>query len=130
LIDVFQPLDPDWTPYGTSFGLRWSPWLESEDSRTCVLSFTGHHYVGFRKVTIRKPWVKGKPPDLEVEDHDTYGLCLHLSTDSFVEFEDAVCGSQHKPPLVVAILTNLGMDTWQRRILPRADFHRVQPEAV
>ncbi|KAL2267129.1 hypothetical protein VTJ83DRAFT_4406 [Remersonia thermophila] len=85
-----NPLDPDWVPHGTSFGLRWSPWLETADSRTCVLSYIDRNYVGFRRITIRNPWVKGEAPNLEVEDRDMYGICLHLSTDAFVEFEDAI----------------------------------------
>ncbi|KAK4134023.1 hypothetical protein BT67DRAFT_496799 [Trichocladium antarcticum] len=81
-------MDPDYVPCGTSFGLRWGPWLETGNSRTCVLSFVDRNYVGFRSITIKEPWVKGEVPSLEVGDKDTYGKCLHLSTDVFVEFED------------------------------------------
>ncbi|KAH8911556.1 hypothetical protein BR93DRAFT_348852 [Coniochaeta sp. PMI_546] len=82
--------DPDWTPCGTCFGLRWSPWLLSQDSRTCILSYFGKNYVGFRKVTLQTPWAKGADPDIVVDTSDTFGKCLHLSTDGFVEFEDAI----------------------------------------
>lgn len=47
-------------------------------------------YVGFRKVTIKDTWVRGESPSLEVGSKDTHGMCVHLSTDAFVEFEDAV----------------------------------------
>lgn len=82
--------DPDWCPDGTCFGLRWSPWLSSPDSRTCILSYFDKNYVGFRKVTLRTPWARGTDPDIAVDPSDTYGQCLHLSTDGFLEFEDAI----------------------------------------
>ncbi|AEO55012.1 hypothetical protein MYCTH_2298343 [Thermothelomyces thermophilus ATCC 42464] len=83
-------LDPDWVPFGTSFGLRWGPWLHTGGSHTCVLSFMDRGYVGFRKVTIKDTWVRGESPSLEVGSEDTHGICVHLSTDAFLEFEDAV----------------------------------------
>ncbi|KAL2164792.1 hypothetical protein VTH06DRAFT_88 [Thermothelomyces fergusii] len=83
-------LDPDWVPFGTSFGLRWGPWLHTGGSRTCVLSFMDRSYVGFRKVTIEETWVRGEAPSLEVGSEDTHGMCVHLSTDAFVVFEDAI----------------------------------------
>lgn len=82
--------DPDWVPCGTSFGLRWSPWLSPEGSRSCVLSYVTRNYVGFRKITVKTPWVPGTVPDVTVEASDCYGRCVFLSTDSFVEFEDAI----------------------------------------
>lgn len=82
--------DPDWVPSGTCFGLRWSPWLSANDSKTCVLSYFDRNYVGFRKVTLRTPWGRGADPDIVVPDSDTYGKCVHLSTDGFAEFEDAI----------------------------------------
>ncbi|KAK4125606.1 hypothetical protein N657DRAFT_567815, partial [Parathielavia appendiculata] len=85
-----NPLDPDYVPCGTSFGLKWGPWLQTGDTRTCVLSFIDRSYVGFRKVTIREPWIRGKLPKIEIGRKDAYGMCVHLSTDSFVEFEDAI----------------------------------------
>ncbi|KAK0715052.1 hypothetical protein B0H67DRAFT_232908 [Lasiosphaeris hirsuta] len=82
-------MDPHWVPHGTSFGLNWSPWLETDGSRICVLSFIDRNYVGFRKITMKTPWVRGVLPEIQVGDKDTYGKCLYMSTDSFVEFEDA-----------------------------------------
>jgi len=83
-------MDIDYVPFGTSFGLNFSPWLETDGYRTCLLSFIDRNYVGFRSITVQKPWVRGELPKLKVEDVDSYGNCLHLSTDAFVEFEDAV----------------------------------------
>jgi hypothetical protein len=80
----------DWVPHGTSFGLQWGPWLQNAGSRTCVISFVDRNYVGFRKVTIKDEWARGELPSVKVEKEDTHGLCVHLSTDAFVEFEDAV----------------------------------------
>ncbi|KAK4103406.1 hypothetical protein N658DRAFT_493890 [Parathielavia hyrcaniae] len=85
-----NPLDPDYVPCGTSFGLKWGPWLQTGGTRTCVLSFTDRSYVGFRKITIKEPWVRGQLPEIEIGREDAYGMCVHLSTDSFVEFEDVV----------------------------------------
>lgn len=83
-------MDPDFVPCGTSFGLCWGPWLETNDSRTCILSFTDRNYVGFKKVTIKGPWTRGELPRLEVQSDDIDGRCLHLSSDAFVEFEGGV----------------------------------------
>ncbi|KAK3688265.1 gpi-anchor transamidase-like protein [Podospora appendiculata] len=83
-------MDPDWAPCGTSFGLTFSPWFENEDSRVCVLSFVDKNYVGFRRITIKKPWARGELPDIEVGSEDIFGNCLHLTTDAFVEFENAL----------------------------------------
>ncbi|GAB1319216.1 Gpi-anchor transamidase-like protein [Madurella fahalii] len=83
-------MDPDFVPCGTSFGLRWGPWLETDGSRTCVLSFTDRNYVGFKRVTVKDPWIRGELPNLEVESNDIDGRCLHLSSDAFVEFEDGI----------------------------------------
>lgn len=83
-------MDPDWVPFGTSFDINFSPWVEEGDGRSCLLSYVDRNYVGFRKVTLASNWKRGELPELKFEETDTYGRCLHLSTDSFVEFEDAV----------------------------------------
>jgi hypothetical protein len=82
--------DPDWTPSGSAFGLRWSPWLSPEGSRSCFLSYVAKNYVGFRKIAVKTPWLPGTLPEVTVEESDSYGVCHFLSTDSFVEFEDAI----------------------------------------
>ena len=55
-----------------------------------MLSFTDRNYVGFRKITVTDRWVRGELPSVKVEAKDTYGMCVHLSADAFVEFEEAV----------------------------------------
>ncbi|KAL2133377.1 hypothetical protein VTI74DRAFT_2465 [Chaetomium olivicolor] len=85
-----NPTDPDYIPSGTSFGLKWGPWLQDGNTRTSVLSYIDRNHVGFRRITIKDPWVRGELPALDVESRDTYGMCLHLSTDAFVEFEDGI----------------------------------------
>lgn len=84
-------MDPDYVPCGTSFGLKWGPWLQNDDSRTSVLSYIDRNHVGFRKITLKDSWVRGELPTLNIEKEDTYGMCLNLSVDAFVEFEDGVC---------------------------------------
>ena len=64
--------------------------MQTGDARTCVLSFTDRNYVGFRKITVQDRWARGELPSVEIEANDTYGMCVHLSADAFVEFEDAV----------------------------------------
>ncbi|KAK3318767.1 gpi-anchor transamidase-like protein [Apodospora peruviana] len=82
--------DPDWSPCGTSFGLKWTPWVQTEDAQTCILSFIDRNYIGFRRIRIEKPWVRGDLPKVVADDQDIFGKCLYLSTDAFVEFEDAI----------------------------------------
>ncbi|KAL2143613.1 hypothetical protein VTI28DRAFT_10198 [Corynascus sepedonium] len=83
-------LDPDWVPFGTSFGLKWGPWLRTGGYLTCVLSFMDRGYVGFRRITLKDSWTRGDSPTLEVGSDDIHGMCVHLSADAFVEFEDAI----------------------------------------
>lgn len=63
---------------------------------TCLMSFIDRNYVGFRKITVKTPWVRGEVPQIEVDKEDIFGKCLHLATDAFVEFENAVsCYGQY-----------------------------------
>lgn len=55
-----------------------------------MLSYFDKNYVGFRKITLHTPWARGTNPDITVDTADTYGKCITLSTDGFVEFEDAI----------------------------------------
>ncbi|RYP05483.1 hypothetical protein DL765_009832 [Monosporascus sp. GIB2] len=89
------PWDPDWVPCGTTFGLRWSPWLSAPDSKTCILSYCARNYIGFRKITLQSPWIRGTGCGITVAPSDTHGHCTFLSTDSFVEFEDAIWTKGH-----------------------------------
>ncbi|KAH8900272.1 hypothetical protein GQ53DRAFT_776930 [Thozetella sp. PMI_491] len=82
--------DPTWTPFGTAFALSFSPWLTSSDARSCLLSYVDRGYVGFRVVTLKNPWERLKIPNIRVSEHDVYGECVHNSSDSFFEFEDAI----------------------------------------
>ncbi|AEO66569.1 uncharacterized protein THITE_2144092 [Thermothielavioides terrestris NRRL 8126] len=88
--EAVKSTDTDWVPCGTSFGLRWGPWLQDGDARSCALSFIDRNYVGFRRVTIKEPWVRGELPNLEVGSGDMHGVCVHLSADAFVEFENCI----------------------------------------
>lgn len=54
------------------------------------MAYMSQNYVGFRRVTITADWVRGEQPHVEVEGSDTISTCLFLSSDAFVEFEDAV----------------------------------------
>jgi len=57
---------------------------------TCIISFVDRNYIGFRRVTVQSPWARGQLPQIEVDKQDIFGKCLHLATDAFVEFENAV----------------------------------------
>lgn len=81
--------DPTYTPQGTSFGLRWSPWLTTGDKKMAALAYVAPGYIGFRKITIVTDW-QGAKPSLRVDKKDLDGICADLSTDAFVEWEDAV----------------------------------------
>ena len=83
-------MDPDYVPNGTPFSLKWSPWVSSGDSRIASLAFISSNYVGFRRIAIEGGWEKVQEPTIAVEDSDTTGICLSLSTDAFVEWEDTV----------------------------------------
>ena len=92
-LTTVQTMDPDWTPYGTSFGVNWSPWYETGGTRTCLLSFVDRNYLGFRRISIKGEWTRGEIPDVDIANSDSYGRCIHLSTDAFVEFEEEVRGT-------------------------------------
>jgi len=82
--------EADFVPSGSAFGLRWSPWYVKSGSRTATLAYIARDHVGFRRVTIQGDWEAGHDPVLEVEAADTTGICMPLSTDALVEWEDAV----------------------------------------
>ncbi|KAK4199992.1 hypothetical protein QBC40DRAFT_77149 [Triangularia verruculosa] len=83
-------MDPDYVPCGTSFGLSFGPWLKDDGGHTCVLAYLDRNYVGFRKLRIFHPWNRGQPPKLQIENSDTHGQCVHLTTEGFVEFEQGL----------------------------------------
>ncbi len=83
--------DPDYMPRGSSFGLAWSPWLtEGSVKKTAILSYIDNNYVGFRRITIEGDWRDTTCPTLSVDKQDSEHSCVFLSTDAFVEWEDAV----------------------------------------
>ncbi|KAK4226755.1 hypothetical protein QBC38DRAFT_479874 [Podospora fimiseda] len=83
-------MDPNFVPCGTSFGVNWGPWLHGPGYRTCVISHIDRNYIGFRKITVKSPWIRGELPEITVDKTDLTGRCVHLTTDSFVEFENGV----------------------------------------
>lgn len=73
------------------------------DTRTATISYIGRNYVGFRKVTLKTRWEIESPPEVEVAASDTTSLCLSLSTDAFVKWEDMVWTTNS--PLYLTLLT-------------------------
>ncbi|KAI1108473.1 hypothetical protein F5Y14DRAFT_436091 [Nemania sp. NC0429] len=85
-----DPTDPDYVRNSSSFALSWSPWLHRKSSQTSIISYVSHNYVGFRQVTINNPGGKREVPSLHVDSADAGGVCLHLSIDAFVIWEDQI----------------------------------------
>ncbi|KAI0435252.1 hypothetical protein F5Y09DRAFT_293587 [Xylaria sp. FL1042] len=85
-----DPTDPDYTYTSSSFALSWSPWLRRGSSLTCMLSYVSHNYIGFRQITIDESEDGLDLPSVHVNRGDASGVCLHLSTDAFVVWEDKI----------------------------------------
>ncbi|GAW20543.1 hypothetical protein ANO14919_100510 [Xylariales sp. No.14919] len=85
-----DPTDPDYACTSSSFALSWSPWLKRGRSLTSILSYVSHNYIGFRQITIDEPGEGASLPSVHVGRADASGVCLHLSTDSFVVWEDKI----------------------------------------
>jgi hypothetical protein len=83
-------LDPDFVPYYTSYGLRWSPWITSGDGRVAAICVISRNHVGFRRIKLASNWRDDKLPMLAVDDDDLLGQCVHMGIDSFAEWEDPV----------------------------------------
>ncbi|KAM3502598.1 hypothetical protein MY10362_004752 [Beauveria mimosiformis] len=81
-------LDPDFASSGSAFSLKWSPWVTHEGKQIAALSYIAHNHVGFRRVVIEESWRQGETPSVKVDQHDMKGICLFLSTDAFVEWEN------------------------------------------
>lgn len=116
-------------PYGTSFGINWTPWLRTEDSMTCIISFVDRNYIGFRRITVKTPWARGHLPQIEVDKQDIFGKCLHLSTDAFVEFENAV-SLCHFLVTVYGISQSLDLDAGRDQKVSRSGRYRIQGDAL
>jgi hypothetical protein len=87
--------DPDYVPHGSAFSLKWSPWFNDQGKRVAILAYLAKNHVGFRKITILSNWERGHPPHIEVEKADMAAICMFLSTDAYIEWEDLVRGSWH-----------------------------------
>jgi hypothetical protein len=101
-------MDPDYTPGSTAFSLKWSPWSFSGGLRIASLAVISKNHVGFRKIAIKVGWEPGQEPSIEVEDSDSAGICLFLSTDAFVEWEDMVRLPTHLQQEVLLSLPDIG----------------------
>lgn len=88
--DMTDSGDPDFVPSGGGFCLKWSPWFVTREDRTATLAYVARNYVGFRRVTIQGPWLRGRDPTIRVEKSNSVSICTFLSADAFVEWEDAV----------------------------------------
>ncbi|KAI1421950.1 hypothetical protein F5Y12DRAFT_787056 [Xylaria sp. FL1777] len=85
-----DPADPDYAYASSSFALSWSPWLRRGSSLTCILSYVSHNYIGFRQITVDVSGDGLDLPNVHVNRADASGVCLHLSTDAFVVWEDKI----------------------------------------
>ncbi|KAF5576499.1 hypothetical protein FPCIR_12562 [Fusarium pseudocircinatum] len=86
--DAVDITDPDYVPHGSAFSLKWSPWLNGQGKRVAILAYLAKNHVGFRKITIIGNWERGHPPHIEVEKADMAAICMFLSTDAYIEWED------------------------------------------
>ncbi|KAJ6782271.1 hypothetical protein PWT90_00594 [Aphanocladium album] len=86
-VDIDE-LDPDFISSGSTFSLKWSPWVTVEGKQIAALSYIANNHVGFRRVVIEEMWKQGETPSVKVDEHDLKGICLSLSTDAFLEWEN------------------------------------------
>ncbi|KAF5694312.1 hypothetical protein FDENT_1282 [Fusarium denticulatum] len=86
--DAVDITDPDYVPHGSAFSLKWSPWFNDQGKRVAILAYLAKNHVGFRKITILGNWERGHPPHIEVEKADMAAICMFLSTDAYIEWED------------------------------------------
>ena len=70
--------------------MQWSPWLTEGGKKTAILAYVARNYVGFRRVTIEADWSAKTSPAIEIDKNDTKGICLFLSVDAFIKWEDNV----------------------------------------
>ncbi|KLP02046.1 uncharacterized protein FFB20_10295 [Fusarium fujikuroi] len=95
--DALDITDPDYVPHGSAFSLKWSPWFNSQGKRVAILAYLAKNHVGFRKITILGNWERGHPPHIEVEKADMAAICMFLSTDAYIEWEDLIVYDDDKP---------------------------------
>lgn len=95
-----QRHDPDFVPSGSSYSLRWSPWVKSEDTWSCLLSYMDSNYIGFKRITINAPtWAPKDAPVITCDPQDWDSRCLHLGPDAFLEFESMVRVGSYPQPI-------------------------------
>lgn len=70
--------------------MKWSPWLIEDGVRTATIAYIAKNHVGFRRIILYGDWERGELPDVVSERSDTTGICLPLSSDALVEWEDAI----------------------------------------
>ncbi|EWZ42216.1 hypothetical protein FOCG_02615 [Fusarium oxysporum f. sp. radicis-lycopersici 26381] len=95
--DAVDITDPDYVPHGSAFSLKWSPWFNSQGKNMAILAYLAKNHVGFRKITILGNWERGQPPHIEVEKTDMTAICMFLSTDAYIEWEDLIVYDDDKP---------------------------------
>ncbi|RGP75304.1 hypothetical protein FSPOR_926 [Fusarium sporotrichioides] len=111
--DAVDITDPDYVPHGSAFSLKWSPWFRSEDRRTAILAYLAKNHVGFRRVTILGSWERGQSPRIEVESTDATAICMFLSTDACVEWQDQIIYDGDKPTARGVITTPFDVKPFQ-----------------
>lgn len=86
-----QVYDPDFLPGGSSYCVRWSPWLKDGTTWSCLLSYMDTNYIGFRRITLNvTTWAPAETPIVTCDPQDWDGRCLSLGADAFLEFENTV----------------------------------------
>ncbi|KAJ3465501.1 hypothetical protein MRS44_006159 [Fusarium solani] len=88
--DAMDITDPDYVPHGSAFSLDWSPWFLVDGRRVAILAYLAKNYVGFRRITIVGDWERGQTPQVEVEQTDMTSICMFLSTDAYIKWEDQI----------------------------------------
>ncbi|KAI1436479.1 hypothetical protein GGR50DRAFT_223996 [Xylaria sp. CBS 124048] len=88
-----DPTHPDYVYHTSSFALSWSPWLRRGDSLTSIISYVAHNYIGFRQITIHNGGGEESLPHIQTSPTDLSGVCLYLSPDAFVVWEDKIWAS-------------------------------------
>ncbi|KAF5020505.1 hypothetical protein F66182_7468 [Fusarium sp. NRRL 66182] len=111
--DAMDITDPDYVPHGTAFSLRWSPWFRDDGKRISILAYLAKNHVGFRKVTIVGDWVRGQAPDIEIGQTDVTAICMFLSTDAYIEWENHVVYDGGKPTARGVIATPFDVKPFQ-----------------
>ncbi|KAI1817524.1 hypothetical protein GGS20DRAFT_532570 [Poronia punctata] len=88
---IVEKTDPDYAYNGSSFALSWSPWLDRGSSKTSIISYVAHNYIGFRQITIDDGGDEDEEAlGVQVGRVDASGVCLYLSSDAFVVWEDKI----------------------------------------